>query len=60
MDDLVFIQFQASQKEKQLLSLIAKRNGRASVSATLRRLIHDEAEREEIDVSNDSRKLQPA
>lgn len=51
MENTVLIQFHVSKEEKQLLSQLAERNGRASVAATLRRLINDEAFRQNIDSS---------
>ena len=54
MGDSTFIQFQASKEEKQLLTQLAERNGRASISATLRRLIRDEATRYGVISQSDS------
>jgi len=42
------IRFECNTTDKDLLRAIAERHGRASMSATLRRLIHEEADRLEI------------
>jgi hypothetical protein len=45
MTNITFVQFQVPQEDKKLLTQISTLDGNASMSATLRRLIRQEAER---------------
>lgn len=54
MTDDTFIQFKASQEDKRLLALIARADGDTGMSATMRRLIRNEAKQRGIEIPDQS------
>lgn len=50
MNQIKSVRFELTEVEKSLLANIAEKDGRAGMSATIRRLIRNEAERRGIEV----------
>jgi hypothetical protein len=51
MNQIKSVRFELTEEEKNLLASIAEQDGRAGMSATIRRLIRNEAFRRNIDAS---------
>jgi len=52
MNQITSVRFELTLEEKDLLASIAKQDGRAGMSATIRRLIRNEAKERGIDVGS--------